>query len=67
MKFLNYVFMPLKIVFTLANSEDPDEMLPYAAFHLSLHCLQKYLFTKLKWFKILVKTKNAQVDLSTGV
>ena len=26
------------------NSEDPDEMQHYAAFHLGLHCLQKYLF-----------------------
>ena len=25
-------------------SVDPDEMQPYAAFHLGLHCLQKYLF-----------------------
>ena len=24
---------------TLANSEDPDEMLHHAAFHLGLHCL----------------------------
>ena len=31
----------LKIVFILANSADPDEMLPYAAFHLDLHCLPK--------------------------
>ena len=28
--------------FDLANSADPDEMLRYAAFHLGLHCLQKY-------------------------
>ena len=28
----------------LANSGDPDEMQHYAAFHLSLHCLPKYLF-----------------------
>ena len=27
---------------TLANSEDPDEMLHYAAFHQGLHCLLKY-------------------------
>ena len=29
-------------VFT--NSVDPDEMQQHAAFHLGLHCLQKYLF-----------------------
>ena len=31
--------------FISANSADPDEMPPYAAFHLGLHCLSKYLFT----------------------
>ena len=36
------MFLSLKIVFVLANSTDPDEMLHYAAFHLGLHCLQKY-------------------------
>ena len=34
----------LKIVLVLANSADPDEMRYYAAFHLDLHCLPKYLF-----------------------
>ena len=29
---------------TFANSEDPDEMQHDAAFHLGLHCLQKYSF-----------------------
>ena len=33
------------IVLSIANSVDPDEMPPYAAFHLGLHCLPKYLFT----------------------
>ena len=33
---------PLKIVFVLANSVDPDEMLHYLAFHLGFHCLPKY-------------------------
>ena len=28
---------------TFTNSEDPGEMQHYAAFHLSLHCLQKFL------------------------
>ena len=32
-------------VFIQANSADPDEMPPYAAFHLGLHWLSKYLFT----------------------
>ena len=30
--------------FTFTNSVDPDEMQHYAAFHLGLHCLQKYSF-----------------------
>ena len=30
--------------FVLANSADPDEMPHYAAFHLCLHCLPKYMF-----------------------
>ena len=40
-----YLFLSLKIGFILANSADPDEMPPYAAFHLGFHCLPKYLFT----------------------
>ena len=39
----NYVFLSLKIVLFFANSTDTGEMPPYAAFHLGLHCLQKYL------------------------
>ena len=37
----------MKNEYILANSANPDEMLPYAAFHQNLHelCLQKYLFT----------------------
>ena len=31
-------------IFTYTNSVDPDEMQHYAAFHLTLHCLQKYSF-----------------------
>ena len=34
----------MKIFFTFTNSVDPDEMQHYAAFHLGLHCLQKYSF-----------------------
>ena len=29
--------------FILANSADPGEMLPYAAFHLGHHYLSKYI------------------------
>ena len=38
------VLIYLKIFFTFTYSVDPDEMQHYAAFHLGLHCLQKYLF-----------------------
>ena len=34
--------LSLKIILILANSADPDEMQPHAAFHLGLHCLPKY-------------------------
>ena len=30
--------------YTFTNRVDPDEMQHYAAFHLGLHCLQKYSF-----------------------
>ena len=42
----NFLIM-MNIVFILENSADPGERLPYAAFHLSLHCLPKYLFTSM--------------------
>ena len=53
-KFLDYdITMSLKIVFTSANSAGPDEMPPWVAFHLGLHCLPKipvYLYPK--WKKV---------------
>ena len=33
-----------EIVCICTSSEDPDEIQHYAAFHLDLHCLQKYTF-----------------------
>ena len=41
----NYVVMALQIGLILGNSADPNEMPHYAAFHLCLHCLPKYLST----------------------
>ena len=35
----NIMFLSLKIDFVIANSADPNEMPPYAAFHLDIHCL----------------------------
>ena len=32
-------FISPKVDFVLENSADPDEMPPYAALHLCLHCL----------------------------
>ena len=59
--------MCLKIVLIFANSTDSDEMLPYAAYHLGLHCLPKYLFTdkvsvsRMKRVKHSIKMKSYQV------
>ena len=45
----NVVFLSeSNFVFKLANSADPDEMPRFAAFHLGLHCLQKYPFKGFK-------------------
>ena len=38
------LFLSVKIALILANCSDPDEMLFYVAFHLSLHCLPKYMY-----------------------
>ena len=44
LKFTNYeVVLCLKYDFNLANSEDADEIQHYAAFHLGLHCLPKWV------------------------
>ena len=40
----NIVFVSLKNAFRLVNSADPDEMPHSVAFHLGIHCLQKYRF-----------------------
>ena len=50
--FLNYdVFSSLKVVLILVNSADPNEMQHYAAVHLGLHCLLKYLFRSFQYTK----------------
>ena len=41
---IKIVFIFLKIVFSLANGVDSDEMQHDVAFHLGLHCLPKYAF-----------------------
>ena len=38
------LYFCLNVFFTFTNSVDTDEMQHYAAFHLGLHCLQKYSF-----------------------
>ena len=61
-KFLNFItFLSLKIVLILANSADPDEMRPYAAFHLGLHCLPKYIISKMKGANLKYVSKMALV------
>ena len=39
--YLNPLYTGNPLRGTLANSEDPDEMQHYAAFHQGLHCLQR--------------------------
>ena len=45
------VFLSVRVVLILANSADPDQMQHYAAFHLGLHCLPKYLFSGFQYTK----------------
>ena len=60
-KFQQYdVFLSLKIVFILAKSADPDEMLPYVAFQLGLHCLPKYLLMLLYFTLITMINLNSK-------
>ena len=47
----NDIFLSLKIVLILANSEDPYGMLHFAAFHLGLHCLPRYTFRGFRYIK----------------
>ena len=43
-EFPNYdASLSLSIGFTLKNSLDPDETQHYTAFHLSIHCLPRYM------------------------
>ena len=46
--------MYLKIIFTLTNSAEPDEMQHFGALHLGLHCLTKDSFRS-QWFSIHVQ------------
>ena len=48
MRFLSSWKLSLSLI---ANSDDPEEMWHVAAFHLGLHCLQKYTFRGLKYTK----------------
>ena len=41
------VFLSLKVIVIIANSVHPNEMQQYAAFHLGIHCLPKYLTIRL--------------------
>ena len=38
-------FLSLWIILVFTNSVDPDKMSHYTAFHLGLHCLQKYVIS----------------------
>ena len=54
--FIFFLFPSLKIDVDSANSADPDEMPYYAAFHLGLGCLPKYLLLGFLVFKGLKHT-----------
>ena len=56
----NIVFFCLKIFITFTNIEDQGEMQHYAAFHLGLHCLQKYLF---RGFSEFQRVKRGHISL----
>ena len=50
--FSNYdVYLSLKIIFILANSEDADVLPHSAAIHLGLHCMSKYPFRGFQYNK----------------
>ena len=52
MHWFNYdVFTSKEIDLTLTNCADTDEMPHMAAFHLGLHCLQKYTFRRIQHTK----------------
>ena len=52
---------------TLANSEDPDEMPHYAAFHQGLHCLQRYKHLQRKKYTIFLEIINLlSLDIYNG-
>ena len=54
------IFLSLKIVFLIANSVDPDEILHYTAFHLGLglRCLPNIGFIQAGLSKIQEPFKN---------
>ena len=58
-----------KSFFTFTNSVDPDEMQHYAAFHLGLHCLQKYSFSnspsKLLHYKLIGPHLSVQQNFNS--
>ena len=53
-------FLSPKIIFALANSVDPYELMHYAAFHNGLHCLSKYTFWSHQYQRI--KPKYGDMD-----
>ena len=59
-KTLNLLFTGNRLTDTLANSEDPDEMQHYAAFHQGLHCLLSSKTEIIIIFNILLCTLKLQ-------
>ena len=52
-------------MYTLANSEDPDEMLHSAAFHQGLHCLLRQDWSSEKEIQYFLKIKTCDPSIYT--
>ena len=48
-----FILLSEDLFLPFTDSEDSDEMQHYAAFHLGLHCVQKY------WFSSFPNTKGS--------
>ena len=45
---VKFLYIDVFLSLILANSADPDVMLPYVAFHLGLHCLPKVPVSRMR-------------------
>ena len=68
MKFLSKcAFSATEDCFNLANSADPGEISTFAAFHMCLHCLPKYLELKgIRYAKYFVEHGSFEMQIGRG-